>query len=810
MMSNNKILTVSYGTFSCTLEGFDDSFGTMKAIAEYFRDLASDDRYFGAEPPQPDAEMLARIAQKEISRRVEAREHEGKIVLSAAHGDAPRARAIEAPEAAQAPVGATAPAPEPTAAPTPEAPAPQARAAEAAPAPETPVAKAPEAPAPAAEDADDGDIDSFFASSGTSGITAEEDPDGEIDETPARPVESIAAKLQRIRAVVSQQETSFAEDTEEEEAPAASMPQDDAARDFAQGEDAPEEEPVQEYAAQDDAPADLPEAETAEDDTAQDAVTELAAEAEQEDHATTAETEEPEGTAEAEGDAQDVIATADPVLMSDPVAAARRDIEDALDADDAADETARAEEDDEDEEDDIAAILARLDQADARGRRGTMRFGASNGTGSAGQIDERDLSAIQNLFGLADAGNEAQDEEEVAETARATAPRSSTTGTEVRASAEARGTADPLGDEEAEPKGRIITVNRDALEAAMAKGEVEAYDPAEDNAEAGDEQKAEKPAAAQDEGNKARQRKLRKEEELRKTSSLTKEEEDELARELAQVEADDRALKEAQAKSRETAQNEAAEKAASPSDGSSAEEHPAVRAAARAVLPEIEDGTDTNMSRLMAETDHQMDEPESATRRDAFAHLRAAVASKKADQAMGGSNGSGDDKDGAYRSDLAEVVRPRRPATSPEGSRHQRPGEGRPAPLKLVAEQRIDTARPRPAGPVSPRRVAAVAEVTEDTDSSFADFAAEMGATRLPDLLEAAAAYIAFVEGKDQFSRPQLMTKVRQADAPEFSREDGLRSFGQLLRAGKIEKIKGGQFTVSDDIGFKPDQRAAG
>jgi hypothetical protein len=233
-----------------------------------------------------------------------------------------------------------------------------------------------------------------------------------------------------------------------------------------------------------------------------------------------------------------------------------------------------------------------------------------------------------------------------------------------------------------------------------------------------------------------------------------------------------------------------------------------------------------DMSRLMAKTESAMTEPENANRRNAIAHLRAAVAATKAEQSAG-TLPPREPEASAFHNDLASVVRPRRPVGE-AGPTTPRPPEARPAPLKLVAEQRVDlrsdgTAAPATVTPVRPRRVA-LAVLPDEAEAStltpattattaeggFAEFARTMAATQLPDVLEAAAAYLVHVEGHATFSRPQLLSKAREGSVHEVSREDGLRVFGQLLRQGKILRLEASRFTAAEDIGFKPAARRAG
>ncbi len=213
----------------------------------------------------------------------------------------------------------------------------------------------------------------------------------------------------------------------------------------------------------------------------------------------------------------------------------------------------------------------------------------------------------------------------------------------------------------------------------------------------------------------------------------------------------------------------------------------------RANLPENDDDA---MSRIMSQADQRLSEPEGRRHRDAFAQLKAAVAATEAARQLGDREEDADPRD-AFREDLDEAVR------EDDDSAEQPVG----SPLKLVAEQRIEDTPANPADRL--RQIASVKEGGDAPSAGFAEFAEEQGATELGDLLEAAAAYIAFVEGDDDFSRPQVMKKVQLASSDTFSREDGLRSFGRLLRQSRIIKLNNGRFQVSEDTRFRPADKAA-
>lgn len=613
MVGTSKILTVSYGTFSCTLEGFDDSFDTMKAIAEYFRDLAADDRYFGAEPPTPDAEMLTRIAEREISRRVEARTSATGIVLRAA---------------------------EPVA---------------------EPVAAEPEpAPSPAAAEPEVGGAE-------PSPLLATSAPAAAADAAPAEPaiesvVESVAEKLQRIRAA------------------AASKAAEPAAAAFDEAEDATEDG-----------------AEKADDLTfpsVSDALT----------HAVMDDEDAPD--AAAADDAEEPAIEEDELAVIDTVEAPEvepviEDYELAESADDP--DSAEAELVDEPAPTPIRARVIRMKRTEF------------------------------------DAQSEAEDE---TETGIAEAPAA-----EPEAVAAVEWVDEGAAEDQADTDDEYYEDESD-LEHLAALDGADDLDQVDDDSPMGE---------------------------------LDPDDEAALAAELAEVERE-------------------------------AEEMRAAQRTGREILEQAPVADDA-MSRIMSQAEAELAEPEGNRRRAAIAQLKAAVAATEAARRLGEKARDGDTVQDAFRNDLSQVVRPRR-APVPAEARTERP---RPAPLKLVASQRIDVPAPAPAAvaPVRPRRVSVadvapeIAAPSKAVTGGFAEFAEDMGAYELADLLEAAAAYTVYVEGIEDFSRPQLMKRVREAADEDFSREDGLRVFGTLLRQGRISKVANGRFQVSEQTRFRPEPRAA-
>ncbi len=624
MTGSNKILTVSYGTFSCTLEGFDDPFGTMRGIAEYFRDLAADDRYFGAEPPTPDVEMLQNIAQKEVQRRVEARVSETGVELR------------QVTEAADAPV-APAPAPAPAAEPEVEE----------------------------AETLDSGPLafdDEYLMADEPEDVLTVDSEATPVED--ATPVETVADKLRRIRAVVSK-----------------SIEQED------------QQEPVSAP------PTDEVDSEIDTDDAGVDPEERIRSRA-----------------------------------TTDTIASITADLVDEFEDDDEVDQP---EPDDASPEDDHAKSTASpLSDSDADDEPEADSSEIANVASETGDAEiGQDESAPSNAFDSIDEHIDAADADDV--------PQEDDAKVETN-----------LIDEETPDDVETSAEDDAAIVASIGKiiaggADADSDSLGEDDSDASEEAAAEAPA---DEAQAHAQ------------------EED--------LDADD-----AQA------------------------EYPQPRTSAP--LAPIHDA-ESDVGRLLDETDNQLKDDEGIRRRRVISQMRAAVAATKADRVFTKiitREVSDAQEQTPYRKDLDQAIT-RKPSNGVS-----KPAENGPqsAPLVLVSSQRVDLVEDEaPKADVKPQSVEAAAEDASEA-ASFREFATKMGATELPDLLEAAAAYSAFIEGEPHFSRPDIMKRVARVDpALTLSRETGLRTFGQLLRQGKIQKLQRGQFAVAEDTKFNPGQRIAG
>ncbi len=80
-MITDKIVTFSYGTISCSLQGFDDNFDILKPIAEYCHGLSANGTQHSNGLPRPDAQDLAHIISDIIAHPVEGYEAQGMIIL---------------------------------------------------------------------------------------------------------------------------------------------------------------------------------------------------------------------------------------------------------------------------------------------------------------------------------------------------------------------------------------------------------------------------------------------------------------------------------------------------------------------------------------------------------------------------------------------------------------------------------------------------------------------------------------------------------------------------------------------------------
>ena len=887
MVGASKILTVSYGTFSCTLEGFDDPFSTMKAIAEYFRDLAANDRFFGAEPPTPDVQMLHSIAQQNSDSPVDAKVEEGGLRLTQA--DKPsgvtekphrkkkhknknkkkkRLKAKRAAALASVAVLSES-VTENTASQDDQT--------------DTDVPEVEETPVSALEMfLDDDANDDAEVASKTSEVsdqaTDEETHDDaitallaeEASETPEETPDAFEVG-EDVLALNSDEDsvdedvldvTEVAADHDEEyegagEAPAVELVEEDATvdADLENTEAEFEEETLAELDAASDESLG---ADTAAEETSEEIVS-LDINEDDDPDADLAESSPvpaanrfapvEQTVAEIEG-LTSIEPGSDPTESADPEISDESVIDDLVTSEaedlEAEDVTVAesADEGDADVQDVDSNVTAfaplEASEADQAPAENMFTEEVSDEEESGADFDN-DVAALFSVDEGEDTDVAANDDTPMAEDSLHTSEETVTSkpgllsATSIAAKlqriravvtssvggGDSNLTQGETADEDSLEEDSLEKDPEVAADSNWAETAQQPVDPADwsDVAESDDEVTAEETefddeVAAEDaeseviaaEGQRGPGPIEVSEDDLAaaaeisssvgshrpevfkqtleslnrdEPSSLSEEDEADLISQLAEA-------------------SEFAEE--NSKDGRAILEGDAIEKEEEA------------LERLLEQTNSRLNEDTTQRRQSALSHLKAAVAATIADRNEAQTPVEVDpnkDADSDYRNDLADIVRPKRV------TKEERATNSTVAPLVLVPQAKVEDddqeEAPEPVsydipdGGVRPRRISRdeMAATNADVDTGFSDYAEQVGANDLKDLLEAAAAYLNKVEGKPHFSRPQVMHIVMRHD-PErsFSREDSLRSFGELLRNGAIEKVDRGQFVISNESKF--------
>lgn len=209
---------------------------------------------------------------------------------------------------------------------------------------------------------------------------------------------------------------------------------------------------------------------------------------------------------------------------------------------------------------------------------------------------------------------------------------------------------------------------------------------------------------------------------------------------------------------------------AAPQTDAAAAKTPPLRPTPKARAAEVD------VTRLMQQSAREMDDPAASRRRASMAHMRTAALTRRAQKHA--SDADEPTSDHPFREDLNHSL-------------SQLAGKTPPSPLRLVQSQRIDQAEPLPLATTSERSAPASKAANDGQITAWP-------AIGRPITERILAAFAAVQEHTDppEVTRAGLLGVFRQTDGADFDREDLLRGFGRLLRAGAIEKTPHGSYRL--------------